>query len=86
MAIGLLVVATEGSNRQIVVCGLLFGLWTLACVMVGDRLGRGKSAAQARIDVEKMFNWIRTGKADGKSGDARPPVDIQDAKRNSFRL
>ena len=81
-----MILSVDGLIRQIVVCGLLFGLWTLGCVMVGDRLGRGKSAAQARIDVEKMFNWIRTGKVDGKSGDQKPPVDIPEQKRHSFRL
>ncbi|MDP3971462.1 MAG: hypothetical protein Q8P61_00935, partial [Candidatus Nanopelagicales bacterium] len=42
---------------------LLFGMWSLACVHAGQRLGAGYSrpALPGLGDPIKMFNWLRTG-------------------------
>lgn len=63
---------------------LLFGLWTLLCVTAGAWLMHRKQQSAPPLpdfyDANKMFNWIRTGKAEPQDGAVPPPIDAPDEK------
>lgn len=61
----------------------LFGLWSLACVLLGAWMTHRKQIQAPPLpdfaDAERMFNWIRTGKAEKPTDGAEsPPVEGKD--------
>lgn len=87
VAVLVALIAVADQNVRRVVVGLLaFGLWTIGCIVFGKHIASNQSVAKLTMDIDRMFNWIRTGRPEPtKNGETKPPVDIQE-KRHSFRL